>query len=256
MNYAYVTVLSTNNYYKGVLVLFESLKNTNPQIKNFVVLVNEKIDRRIINDLDNRGYKVIIKNSISSPNVYNKKYTHWSNTFDKFNIFGLTEYDKIVYLDSDMYINRNIDELFLLPHMSASIAGQDMNKDWDNLNSGMMVIVPNQDIVTGLIDLLKSRDYENIGDQDLIGEYFDWHNQNLKISENYNLFAGYIDYYINKLNYNLDNLSIIHFVGTKKPWMEDEEGRKRLLEEKNKQGKKYEALFLNKYFDLLNKIEK
>ena len=61
MNYAYVTVLSTNDYYKGVIVLFESLKQTNPKYNNFVVLVNENIDKEIINDFNNRGYKVINK---------------------------------------------------------------------------------------------------------------------------------------------------------------------------------------------------
>ena len=36
MNYAFVTVLSTNNYYKGVVALFESIKNTNTKYNNFV----------------------------------------------------------------------------------------------------------------------------------------------------------------------------------------------------------------------------
>lgn len=34
----------------------------------------------------------------------NKLFPHWNNTFDKFNIFELTDYDKVVYLDSDIYV--------------------------------------------------------------------------------------------------------------------------------------------------------
>ena len=37
---------------------------------------------------------------------------HWNNCFDKLLIFGMTEFDKLIFLDSDMYIIENIDHLF------------------------------------------------------------------------------------------------------------------------------------------------
>ena len=254
MNYAYVTLLSTNNYYDGVLVLFESLKKTKPKYNNFVVIVNEDIDKDKIDDLKRRGYEVIEKKKIDGSKVKNNTYKHWSNTFDKFNVFDL-DYDKIVYLDSDMYINKNIDELFLLPHMSASIAGKGMNNDWDNLNSGMMVIEPDKRIKEGLIELLNSRDHEDVGDQDLIGEYFDWRNKNLEISENYNMFAGYVDHYVNELNYKVEDIAIIHYVGSRKPWMLDGKSLSKELTRLNKENKKIELDFLSKYIRLFEKIK-
>ena len=142
MKYAFVTVLSTNNYYKGVVALFESIKKTNTKYNNYVVVVNEDIHNYIINDLKNRGYIVIKKDKITFDSVDNKVYKYWHNTFDKFHVFDLDEYDKIVYLDSDMMVVKNIDELFDLPHMSAVIAGKDMVNEWEEIGSGLMVIEP------------------------------------------------------------------------------------------------------------------
>ena len=253
MNNAYVTVLSTNNYYKGVLVLFESLKLTNPKINNFVVLVNETIDKEIIDDLINRGYIVIKKDKIEASFIKNDKYAHWSNTFDKFNVFDLLDYDKVVYLDSDMYVDKNIDELFDLPNMSATIAGKHYYPDWTNLNSGLMVITPKEGVLEGLKEILFSKKFEShVGDQDIIGNYFDWENQNLEIIDKYNIFSYLIDNYINDEIYTIDDIKVIHYIGNKKPWMFNS---KEIEEYKNKiKNNKNESLFFEKYLNLLKKL--
>ena len=255
MNYAYVTVLSTNDYYKGVIVLFESLKQTNPKYNNFVVLVNENIDKEIINDFNNRGYKVINKSRIDASFINNKSYQHWANTFDKFNIFDLTEFDKIIYLDSDMYINKNIDDLFNYPHMSAVAAGKSRYSDWININSGLMVIEPKEGISKELKELLLNQNFnKSIGDQDIIEEYFDWHNQNLYISENYNLFNSLVDYYINNLNFELSNICVIHYIGYPKIWMLSEDNLLKRREELQGNNKENELYFFDKYIDILKNI--
>ena len=256
MNYAFVTVLSTNNYYKGVVALFESLKRTNTKYNNFVVIVNEDIDEDIINKLNNRGYIVIKKNKISFDFVKNDSYTYWHNTFDKFHVFDLVEFDKIVYLDSDMYIARNIDELFDYPHMSAVIAGKGYVPEWVEIGSGMMVIVPKENTSLGLIETLKNTKYDkDIGDQDVIETYYDWKNKNLAISENYNLFADYIDYYINNLGYSTDSIAIVHFIGSIKPWMLSREEQEERINNYINDNKKYQLDYFKKYIDILNNIE-
>ena len=256
MNYAFVTVLSTNNYYKGVVALFESLKRTNTKYNNFVVVVNEDIDQDIINKLNNRGYRVIKKNKITFDFVKNDAYTYWHNTFDKFHVFDLVEFDKIVYLDSDMYIARNIDELFDYPDMSAVVAGKGYVPEWVEIGSGMMVIVPKENTSLGLIETLKNTKYDkDIGDQDVIETYYDWKNKNLAISENYNLFADYIDYYINNLGYSTDSIAIVHFIGGIKPWMLTKEEQEEKKNNYIKDNKKYQLEYFTKYVDILNSIE-
>lgn len=49
--YAYVTMLSTDSYLPGVLALFESIKKTNTEINDFVVIVNQEIKKETISRL-------------------------------------------------------------------------------------------------------------------------------------------------------------------------------------------------------------
>lgn len=257
MNYAYVTVLSTNNYYKGVVALFESIKLTKPKYNQFVVVVNDTIEKDIIQKLRDRNYIVIEKNRIELPRkVENKTYDYWKNTFEKFHIFELTQYDKIIYLDSDMYVKRNIDELFQYPHMSAVVAGKDYVKTWENIGSGLMVVVPQKNVVQGMLEILKNTEYDkDIGDQDIIETYYDWHNQHLEISENYNLFADYTDYYINKLNYQPENIAVIHFIGPKKPWMLTLEEIEEKKEKYQREKKHYQLQYFTEYTEIIKQIK-
>jgi alpha-N-acetylglucosamine transferase len=81
-----------------------------------------------------------------------------------------------------MYVDKNIDELFDLPNMSATIAGKHYYPDWTNLNSGLMVITPKEGVLEGLKEILFSKKFEShVGDQDIIGNYFDWKNQKWQI---------------------------------------------------------------------------
>ena len=144
---AYATVLSTDSYLPGTLALFESIKRTKPMTNNFVVVVNENIKKETRDRLQEEGYIVIEKPKIEVPQEIKNKnriLPYWNNTFDKFNLFDLTDFDKIVYLDSDIYVRKNIDELFDKPNMSAVIAGKSYpgNESWNELNSGLMVIEP------------------------------------------------------------------------------------------------------------------
>lgn len=251
---AYATILSTDSYLSGVLALFESIKRTNTKISDFVVIVNQGIKEETINRLKENGIIVKIMPKIEAPQEIkckNKLFPHWNNTFDKFNIFNLIEYEKVVYLDSDIYVSENIDELFEKPNMSAVIAGKSypFNKHWNELNSGVMVIEPKEGIREDLIkhmekmskrkrrlkkpskqkhkkffsniSLLKIKDkickhIQGIGDQDVLEDFFDWKsNPQLHLNEQYNVFSNYADYYKKNLGVNP---KCYHFIGAKKPW--------------------------------------
>ena len=255
MKYAYVTILSTNEYYPGVIALFESLKKTNTKYNEFVVIVNELIDEEIINKLKEKEYKIINRKSIDCSSFISNKgyYNYWTHTFDKFHVFDLIEYDKIVYLDSDLYILKNIDELFDLPNLSGAISGKAACPEWDGVNSGLLVIVPEKDLSKELYDVVLFHDFKkDIGDQDVINYYFDWPNKNLEISENYNLFAICLDKYINNYGYKEDNIKVIHFVGPKKPWMWTDEETKEKIDRLTKYNRIIEIKYLKEYIDLIN----
>ena len=252
--YAYATILSTDSYLPGVLALYKSIKKTNTKVSDFVVIVNQDIKKETINRLEQNGIVVKTMPKVNVPKeikARNKLIPHWNNTFDKFNIFNLTDYDKVVYIDSDIYVAENIDELFKKQNMSAVVSGKsyNRNKNWNELNSGVMVIEPREGIIDRLIDkmnymskrkkklkkshkngkgkyfskvkLLELRDricksFKGIGDQDVLEEYFDWKNRpELHLNESFNVFANNADYYKEKLGINP---KCYHFIGAKKPW--------------------------------------
>ncbi|MBR1385589.1 MAG: hypothetical protein IJ568_02025 [Bacilli bacterium] len=257
MRYAYVTVLSTDNYYEGVIALFESLKKTNPKYNNFVVVVNETINKKIITKFELYGYTIIRRNKIEASFVRNDSYEYWVNTFDKLNVFSLVEFDKIVYLDSDMYIAKNIDELFSKPHMSCVIAGKRYVNSWKKLGSGLMVIEPEFGLVEKLLYVLYHEKFDkDIGDQDVIEKYYDWANNNdgLILSENYNLFIDLVDYYIDNLGFSRNSIAVVHFIGNIKPWMLNENEIEKYRYNLIKNDKKNQLYYFDKYLELIKDI--
>lgn len=178
----YVCVLATNDYLNGCLVLNENLKHLNSKY-DLLCLVNEEISKETKDILD---YFKIKYKTIKKIN-YDVDYEgfiqpYFKNTFDKLSIFQLTEYKKIVYLDLDLLLLENVDDLFCYNGIA-------MARDFPftNLhNSGVMVIEPNMNDYNGLINLMfeKMNNQEQLGDQDIINEYFDTINT---LPQSYNL---------------------------------------------------------------------
>lgn len=283
-NYSYITVLSTEKYLEGALVLAESLKKTGTKYP-LSILITDNISKQVEEKLMNFNFNVIRKNKINIPNSIKLKneqgkFSHWTNTFDKLLLFELTEFDKLVYLDSDMYVRKNIDELFERKNMSATIDrryGPGISKDWMKLTSGLMVIEPKKDIVHKFIELIANIEDKRaqIGDQDILQEY-DLHwgeKEELHLDVKYNMFFPHTDYYTHYCNYELNDICVIHFIYTEKPfylkkeqiedYMDFIEGIKRNNYEKYKLeplkkyilcGNKDEKEIIKEYFDILDDI--
>ena len=225
----YVCVLSSNEYIDGVLVLNQNLKALKSKYE-LLCLINENITEENIQYLEyfNIEYKKV--KAIKYETEYH--INNWKNTFDKLNIFSLTEYDKIVYLDSDMIILENIDELFNLEPLTMA---SDKPYHDDSYNSGIMVIKPNLKDYKGLLKRTKEWDemhVRNLGDQNIINDYFkdikvldDNYNHMRYISKEKSLYYDvYSDSFIFKHNVNVinrisENPKVIHYISLPKPFM-------------------------------------
>lgn len=228
MNYAYISVLTTESYLIGILGISECLKRVNSKFP-FYVVITDNISNKIENLLNSKHINTIRKKSIEIPEIIKQKnnqgdFSHWTNTFDKLSIFELTQFDKIIYLDSDMYIRKNIDELFEKKHMSAPVNrkfGPNITLP-PELVSGLLVIEPQKGILNSFLEIISTIEDKrsSIGDQDILQEYYtDWANQSqLHLDLKYNVFFTYLDYYIANSNYKLDDISVFHFILSKKPW--------------------------------------
>jgi len=241
---AYITLLSTENYLPGVRALHAALRRTATPYP-FVVAVASHIPRQVDAVLEQAGMLVRrIPETTAIPKHMIEGNGHWGRTFDKVHLFGLAEFSKLVYVDADMLVLANIDELFDKPTMSAVPAGKLINSEWSRINGGLLVIVPEQGLPDAIFATLPQAmkevagmGVENIGDQDLINAYCPHWSQmkELELDQGYNVFQWYLDEHIEKHGYRLPHhpqksqggpglagktVKVVHFIGPRKPWMD------------------------------------
>ena len=229
--FSYISILTTDTYLPGVIVIKNCLKLTQSTIP-FHVCVTENLSDKTIKTLNHNNIKTIPIKKITNEKIKTKK--HWANTWSKLNIFNLTQFEKIVYIDADMIICENIDDLFNKPHFSAVNAGGFIFPDWVDLNSGLLVIEPKKEIFDDLIKILEEESSEQIkGDQDILHIYFpNWsEKKELNLGYQYNVFQQHMKHKrYKKLKYNViksindisnekkeNYVKIIHYIKPK-PW--------------------------------------
>lgn len=223
--YTYVTLLSSDDFLTGVVMLNWSLKRVKSAYP-LLVLCSNSVSKNTLSILRKRHLdcSVLEESIVVDTSEVNtaKGYDHWNKTFDKLFIWSLTQYKKVVFLDSDMHVIKNIDYLFDCPHMSAVRADQWNEPGLDKLNSGLMVIEPNMEELRGLKKLWESGEIKlkNVGDQDVIRAYFkDWgRKQELTLSPGLNVLYSEVSHGVIKEK-QVAPVSVIHYIGSRKPWM-------------------------------------
>lgn len=234
--FAYVTFLSNRNYLDGVLALNKSLKLVKAKYPLFCLL-SMNVESDVVLELSANGIETIqLKECVTADRDVNSLAwaVNWNYTFDKLYMWGLTQFEKIVFVDADMIVTANIDHLFEKKAFSAALAGVlfPTGKDIKILNSGLLVVEPNHEILEGLLKIAKElipemkRKGLPVGDQDIINAYMpDWfEHKDLILDDAYNLYAHYLQCYMRHHSYSFDPkkgklIHIIHYVGVEKPWM-------------------------------------
>lgn len=227
----YLTVITTDDYAVGAVALWESLRRTAPQY-GLVVLITKEVSKPCEEALLRARLTTLrVDQQLQRAHGSNAALKHWDNTFGKLLMFELTEYEKIVYLDSDMLVLRNLDHLFDRPHMSAAVPDKLMpgHEAWVQLCSALMVIEPQPGLAAGIMQHVPAVEarMRSFSDQDLLHEHFpDWPSHpELELPQGYGVFPDSIDRYVTELGYNINfatpdgkTIAAVHFVGSRKPW--------------------------------------
>lgn len=224
----YMSVLSTNDYLPGALVINKCLKLTKTQ-HPFTLLITPNISEHSISILKKNNIQI---KKIDGVFLKNHKIDKWYFTFSKLNIFSQTQFEKIVYIDLDMVITENLDHLFNKKHYSSVNSGGFIYKDWIDLNSGLIVFMPSKELFNSLINMTKDGTYYS-SDQDILQKYYkDWStNKELNLGYQYNMFVCHIPQAIQKLNFTtihnlseinaepkqINNIKVFHYIHPK-PW--------------------------------------
>ncbi|KAM1013212.1 hypothetical protein ACFX13_043965 [Malus domestica] len=163
---AYVTVLhSSDMYVCGAITLARSLLKTGTK-RDLVLLLDNSISAPKREALSAAGWKLHVIERIRNPRAENGTYNEYN--YSKFRLWQLTEYDKIIFIDADIIVLRNLDLLFHFPQMSAT------GNDVYIFNSGIMVIEPSNCTFQFLMDHRSDIVSYNGGDQGYLNEVFVW----------------------------------------------------------------------------------
>jgi len=231
--FAYVTVLYGNNIYiTGAIVLGYSLMKTKTQYDR-VILVTPDVSVESREILKTFYTDIIQIDYVSvNPNIFSVKDTIYRDVFTKLYVLSLEQYDKILLLDLDMIVAKNIDHLFRLEAPAACIKhyyvpyGQkipsDLICDGDKLvgsiNAGLILLKPDlsewNDIQTDIQTNKKMQTYK-FPEQEYISLRYckNW----TSITFNYNFQFG-LTRRVKKYRYKPENIYVIHYSSSYKPW--------------------------------------
>ncbi|PSS24925.1 UDP-glucuronate:xylan alpha-glucuronosyltransferase [Actinidia chinensis var. chinensis] len=197
---AYVTVLhSSEDYVCGAIALAQSIIRTN-STKDLVLLADSSISTKSLQGLRAAGWKVKTIERIRSPHAKKNAYNEWN--YSKLRVWELTEYDKVIFIDSDLIVLKNMDRFFAYPQLSA------VGNNKVLFNSGVMLVEPSKCTFETLMEKRNEIVSYNGGDQGFLNEMFPWWHRwpsklnHLKIFEQHHIPK---------------DLYAIHYLGMK-PW--------------------------------------
>ncbi|KAF9568351.1 hypothetical protein EC968_002962 [Mortierella alpina] len=228
---AFITLLTNNSYASGALVLAHSLRAAHTS-KQLAILITASVSRAIRGRLATVYDAVIEIGEIDSNSTSNLQLLgrpELGITLTKIHVFNQTQYSKVVFLDADTLVLRNIDELFDTA-ANGALDDPDRNKrfaaapdaGWpDCFNSGVFVCRPSYADYTGLIEMASQQGTFDGGDQGLLNSYFSgWSrgDSSNRLPFVYNTTPSSVYSYAPAFQQYKDKLAVIHFVGSFKPW--------------------------------------
>ncbi len=270
--YAYVTVLYGNNIYlTGAIVVGYTLMKTNTALDRVILVTPDVSDEYKLYLADVFTHVIDIEYTKVSSEIFSEQNTRFRDVFTKLESLGLTQYDKIILLDLDMIIAQNIDHLFKLSAPAACLKrfyvpyGKPIpasmicqgKKLVGSINAGLMLLKPDLeewDLIKKDIVQDKQINKYKYPEQDYLSLRYcgKW----TSITFNYNFQFGLTNR-VKKCHYKIDDIYVIHYSSSYKPWSDLIPDREISDDEKQfkQQHQKYYDLWLNSYQLIKDKFQ-
>ncbi|KAI9698102.1 MAG: hypothetical protein M1820_007610 [Bogoriella megaspora] len=108
-----------DKYLVGVRMLgYQIMHNPSTRTKRnipFIVMVTDEVPEIKRQRLQDDGFKVIPIEHIPMPSWIDPLFDRWSDVMTKLRLWELTEFSRIAFLDGDVVLRKNIDDVFDIP---------------------------------------------------------------------------------------------------------------------------------------------
>jgi alpha-N-acetylglucosamine transferase len=220
--YAYFTLVARDKYVDGAICMYKSVRDKTkyPLIVMTFDISNASRKRMMDLGIQCRDVEKIesVKAGIGDNKPRLKDFTY---TYTKLHIFSYDEYDKIIFLDSDLIVVKSIDHLF--EEVAEDFAACAQTPYYEHLfNSGVMVIKPDRDVFNDLMEKKDTLPTVDGSDQGFLNSYFmNWKKLDIKYNAGKRIYSETPGHWV-----TIDH-HVIHFVGGK-PWLGGEAGYEEL----------------------------
>lgn len=229
---AYVTLVAGPDYLMGALALARSLRRSGTPYPLVVLCVG---DFPGLDQLEAEGCRLIPVGQLEMSDAFRARHTRKAqhsaapftkgskpefhdplNNFCKLRLWELEEYQRVIFLDADIIVLRNIDRLFGYPEGVAAPNLYESLEDFHRMNSGVFVAAPNQRTFEAMCTALDAPNaFWRRTDQTFLETWWpNWHG----LPYTYNTLQ-YVFFNLPQL-WRWDQLHVLHYQ-YEKPWQED-----------------------------------
>ncbi|WEX11178.1 glycosyltransferase [Chelativorans sp. AA-79] len=232
--HAYVTLVTNADYAVGALALVRSLQRTRTDAE-IVVMHTGGVDATALTPLASLGARLVEAELLPTSEAFNERHQRVRlhadapftkgnkpafhtplDNFAKLRLWQLTEYERVVFIDADAIVLRNIDRLFSYPEFSAAPNVYESLADFHRLNSGVFTARPSEATFRSMLAVLDHPEaFWRRTDQTFLQSYFpDWHG--LPVFFN---MLQYVWFNLPGL-WDWKSVSVVHYQ-YEKPWEKD-----------------------------------
>ena len=161
--HAYATLVTNADYATGATALVRSLKLTATEA-DIVVMHTGGVSADELRPLAALGARMVQANLLPTTDAFNERHARAKihadapftkggkpafhtplDNFAKLRLWQMDEYERVVFIDADAIVLRNIDRLFFYPEFSAAPNVYESLADFHRMNSGAFVARPSHE---------------------------------------------------------------------------------------------------------------
>lgn len=223
----YITLLSNDEYFLYTMALWHSWKEVRSKYP-LTIIAADNLSDWIIEKMNTLDMNYIRVDMTDFDEIFNKAKVakNWREAFRKLIIFKLTQFDKVIFLDSDTIMVKNMDHLFDMPMLTCTGRYNSKSDDVKALLSGMFVCDPNLEdynkILTTISNVING-EYEEKGltlqyvnDEHILSEVFKGRMNGLPCS------YQWMPHVFNRGVVPWSDIYLVHIGAPKKKWFTED----------------------------------